>query len=349
MSFRRAWVMTASLILLATPFVPAATDEPLQSSSQRPRASRGGAPDFPPGTFSDGGHYSLDDFKGKAVVLFFYEKECPRCRGLIPERNKVVEQFKDQPVRFIAIGPNDSMSDVVGYMRGTHLEMTSFPDTLGVMEARYGFHISLQNIYQFRYIGPEGNIVDSGIDFTAEKVNQLLSKVKWKYRDGGFDPKLSVPIEMLEWNQYETGLQALRPFLKRKATAESAGKLYEAVKTEGRQWLDEASSSQSSDPGRSYDLYTKVAACFPGDEIGNTAVEALKTLKKDKGVIDELAARQQYAALYPAMSRAGTAQRAQVHAFCLQISSKYPQTATGKKAAALAKDLEAATAQATAN
>jgi hypothetical protein len=32
------------------------------------------APDFPPGEFTDGGRYSLEDLKGKAVVLYLYEK-----------------------------------------------------------------------------------------------------------------------------------------------------------------------------------------------------------------------------------------------------------------------------------
>jgi peroxiredoxin len=32
------------------------------------------AADFPPGEFSDGGRYSLADLKGKAIVLYMYEK-----------------------------------------------------------------------------------------------------------------------------------------------------------------------------------------------------------------------------------------------------------------------------------
>jgi peroxiredoxin len=32
------------------------------------------APEFPPGEFSDGGHYTLADLRGKAVVLYIYEK-----------------------------------------------------------------------------------------------------------------------------------------------------------------------------------------------------------------------------------------------------------------------------------
>ena len=32
------------------------------------------AADFPPGEFTDGGRYSLENLRGKAVVLYLYEK-----------------------------------------------------------------------------------------------------------------------------------------------------------------------------------------------------------------------------------------------------------------------------------
>jgi hypothetical protein len=34
---------------------------------------KGAAPDFPPGVFTDGGQYHLDDFKGKVLALYFFE------------------------------------------------------------------------------------------------------------------------------------------------------------------------------------------------------------------------------------------------------------------------------------
>src|SRR5688500_5699843 len=61
------------------------------------------APDFPPGVFNDGQRYSLSDFEGKVVVLFFYEKDCPSCRKKIPERNAIVQQYQGKPVRFFAV------------------------------------------------------------------------------------------------------------------------------------------------------------------------------------------------------------------------------------------------------
>ena len=39
-------------------------------AQNRPDAT---APDFPPGLFTDGGHYTMDDFKGKVLALYFFE------------------------------------------------------------------------------------------------------------------------------------------------------------------------------------------------------------------------------------------------------------------------------------
>ncbi len=33
------------------------------------------AADFPPGAFTDGGHYKLSDFKGKVLALYFFESD----------------------------------------------------------------------------------------------------------------------------------------------------------------------------------------------------------------------------------------------------------------------------------
>lgn len=333
-----ATVLLALLSVSSAIAAPAAA--PAQAMAPGMMMSGPKSPDFPPGSFSDYGHYSLEDFHGKLLVLFFYEKDCPTCRGLIPTRNAVVDKFKNAPVKFIAVGPNDSMNDVISYQKGTRLEMTTFADTLGVMEARYGFHISLQNIYQFRYIGPNGNVIDQGIELTPELVENALKTVKWKYKDGGYDPQLNHAIELLEWNQYAAGMTVLRPWLKNKATAESAKKLYDAVKEEGKQWLDQAEQAKSTEPAQAYDLYSRVSTAFVGDDLAKSADEALKTLKMDQAVKDELDARQMYAPLYNVMTKAKPTNRAEVAQYCLSISTKYPNSPTGKKAAQLAQDLQ---------
>ena len=59
-------------------------------------------------------------------------------------------KYKDKPIKFIAVGPHDSLTDVKEYIAGTGLVMPTFADPFKVMEKRYGFAISLKNIYQFR-------------------------------------------------------------------------------------------------------------------------------------------------------------------------------------------------------
>lgn len=295
------------------------------------------AADFPPGVFSDGGRYSLEDFEGKVVVLFFYESKCPGCRKKIPERNAVVKAFKDKPVKFLAIAPEDTFAETSSYVRQTRLAMPAFADTLGLMQARYGLSISLQNIYQFRVIGPDGKIAE--YNMTEDAIEKVIGDAKWKYKDDGYDKRLAKAIDLLEWNQYEAGMKALRPQLKNKATAESAQKLYDKVKEEAEQWSEDAAAAEDAEPVKAYDLYARVAACFPNEEMGKTAKEAAAKLKKNKEVADELAARKMFNELYRVLTKATPTQRPAVAKFCHSIVKKYGDTPTGQRAAALAEEL----------
>ena len=109
-------------------------------------------PDFPPGLFIDGRHYSLRDLEGKVVVLFFYEQDSTKNRTMVQQRNDIVAQYKFKPIRFIAIAAGDSFNDAKSYARETKLEMAVFADNFSLMENRYGERISMRNIYQFKVI-----------------------------------------------------------------------------------------------------------------------------------------------------------------------------------------------------
>ena len=89
-------------------------------------------------------------------------------------------------------------------------------------------------------------------------------KVGWRYKGKGYDAKLEPILDLLEWGQHAQGLKLLGPQRKSptKALAESANKLYDAVKEEGQEWVAEAEKLAGTDPVRAYDLYAKVAAVF---------------------------------------------------------------------------------------
>jgi thiol-disulfide isomerase/thioredoxin len=294
------------------------------------------APDFPPGAFSDMSRHSLADYKGKVVVLFFFEDQCPTCRGLIPKRNEVVEQFKNAPVKFIAVGAHDTTLDVRSYLRDTHLEMTTFVDNLNIMETLYNQRISLKNIYQFRVIGPNGAVV--GYDMDPKTIQAAVDQVKLQYDPKEYDPRLADIVNLLEWNQYPAALRQLKP-LRRSATralAASADKLYAAALAHGQQWKDQADQALESDPVVAYDLYTQVAQAFAGDPLAKSVAAPLRKLKLDKAVKNELAARGLYDQLYDILPRVTNKQKPQAVEYIQNIITKYPDTPTAKKAQAIA-------------
>ena len=296
------------------------------------------APDFPPGSFSDGGHYTLNDFKGKVLVIFFYESNCPRCRGMVPDRNKLVVQYKDKPVKFIAVSPHEPLFSVRNYIKGTGLAMPVFADPLLLMEKRYSENISLNNIYQFKVIGPDGKLAAYMV---GAELDRVVAAASWKFKDQGYDPALNLAIDLLEWNQYEAGMAALNPLRtsSSKTVAASAEKLYTAMTAEGEKWKSDADAALAGNPSAAYDLYTRIANCFPKSDLAQAAEDALKKLRVDPAVKDELAARQMYAQLTATMAKVTAADKNQVIAFCKTIVTRYPKTPTGEKVAALLTEM----------
>jgi peroxiredoxin len=298
------------------------------------------APEFPIGQFSDGRDYRLSDFRGRVVVLFFYESECPRCKGAIPERNEVVKAFEGKPVKFLAIGASDSLAATQKYGRETQLRMPIFADNLGLMEARYGQKISLQNIWQFRVIGPDGKIV--GSDMNKETIEKALEKAAFKYDPKDYDAKLKPALDAFEWNQWDSGMKLLSPLRRSgaKAVAESANKLYDVLKKEAEGWKAEAESLVASDPVKAYDLYARVAAHFSTDALGKGAASAKEKLASNKAVMIELAARKAYTQFANDIAGAAPNQKVLVLKQAQAFVKKHAGTPTADKLAALASELE---------
>src|SRR5438270_338875 len=167
--------------------------------------------------------------------------------------------MEKQPVKFLAIMPNLSADEVMAYQRSTGLAMPVYADNLGLMQKRYGIQISLNNIWQFRVVGADGKVV--AFDASKDSLDKVLAgfKPEWKYKSDGYDAKLDPVIDALEWGQYPQAMKLLGPARKNKALAESANKLFDAVKKEGEKWKAEADGLVESEPVKSYDLYTKVA------------------------------------------------------------------------------------------
>ena len=63
------------------------------------------APQFPvdPAVWINSSPLSLQQLRGKAVFLWFFEETCPQCREKWPSMIERAQQMKDQPIVFIAV------------------------------------------------------------------------------------------------------------------------------------------------------------------------------------------------------------------------------------------------------
>jgi hypothetical protein len=220
--------------------------------------------------------------------------------------------------------------------------MPIFADGLGLMEKRYGFQISLKNIYQIRVYDPAGKLV--GLDMSKEALERIVDQTKpaWKYKGDGYDAKLTPALDFFEVNQHAAGMKLLTPLRKStvKAVAESANKLFDVIKKEGEQWKEDADGAVESDPVKAYDLYTKIAAVFAGSDLARSVAEPLRKLALTKPVSSELAARKAFAQFTTLASKATPAFKPQAAKICQDVAKKYSGTPTGDKAAALVDELK---------
>lgn len=251
----------------------------------------------------------------------------------------MVKQFQDKPVKFIAIGAGDTLQEVTTYARETGMVMPIFADSLSVMEKRYGQKISLNNIYQFRVIAPDGKVV--AYQATKEIIDKALKDAKARYPKEDYDAKLAGLLDCFENRQYAQGAKLLTVLRKSKTktVADSAEKFFDSLKEEAKEWKAEAEKATQGSPVEAHELYSRLATVFAGDELGKLGAGEAKKLAATKPVKDELAARNAYAQLLASMGRLTPAQKKQALGLCQGFLKKYPEAAAAKKVEPFIKDL----------
>jgi hypothetical protein len=304
------------------------------------------APEMPPGLFTDGGQYHLGDFRGKVLVVFFFDGSLKETRQFIVKNSESIRALKSQPIRFLAVASNVTLPQAKAIQAETGLAVPVFVDSLGLMAARYNFKISNQNIWQVRQIGPTSKI--EGLTMDKESLEKLIEagRAEFKYKPTSYDAKLRPALDLLEIGQVSAGLKLLAPLSKssNKNLADPAKTLMGEWKTEAEKWKSEADDNTVVDPLKAHDLYQKIATTLPASEdLAKNAAAAAKKLTTDKAVAAELAARKSYTALIQSMGNVtALTGRPAIAASCKALLKKHPNTPTATKIDDLLKELEAA-------
>ncbi len=274
---------------------------------------------------------TVDALKGKGVVLWFFEEQCPTCRGKWPGLYELARRYEGQPVVFIAVNSGNSPVQVAQYARDVKLTWPIIVDPTRQYEKLWwDQQISLQNIHQVGLILPNGDQQSGQWNNLEGSVKRALKGASWK-----IDPK-TIPAALLPtWQMVELGNYAAAASLLKKGLVtknpdvkEAATRVNTFVQGEIRSAMEKAAKARSDgDAWRAYQLYNAVATSFAGYDLPAELSAALKELPADAKVKREIAAAKALEGIQKSLlsARSDTAQK-RIASRLEQFISQYSDT-----------------------
>lgn len=120
----------------------------------------------------EGDTVSLDEFKGKVVLLDFWATRCPPCRQLIPHLVSLHEKYAADGLVVLGISSDDSgaMQEFRNSNSITYKLLIGDNETMQAHEIKY---IPTTCLYDRK-----GTLVKREVGFDAERVNKLETEIK---------------------------------------------------------------------------------------------------------------------------------------------------------------------------
>jgi peroxiredoxin len=128
------------------------------------------APDF---TLQDlnGKSFSLKDFKGKNVLLYFTTTWCPYCKREVPELKEMHLKYKGK-LEILAIDINESKTKVSSYIQKYQIPYTTLLD----LEGKVALDYSIRGVPTKVLVGKDGRVFCYMCRDLPSQVEELLKK-----------------------------------------------------------------------------------------------------------------------------------------------------------------------------
>ena len=120
----------------------------------------------------DGKSVSVEDLKGKPVVLDFWATWCPPCRASLPHLDELYKKEKGNGLVVYAVNLQEEKGDVADFVKETHLSVPILLDSAGKAAAQYG----ATSIPETVVIDRDGKVVKVFIGFDPESSPKELQK-----------------------------------------------------------------------------------------------------------------------------------------------------------------------------
>jgi peroxiredoxin len=333
-SFLNSVLLSATLVACLASQPPLAAGAEEQTGEAPPDEHREPATSLEfPGMWIGGSLPDLESLRGKAVLLYFFEEDCPRCGAAWPNIVATAKKYESQPILFVAVNSGSPPARVEQYANKNGVPWPIIVDVDRTFELTCGVNpISLRNVMQLKTISPEGLLQPGDFRDLEGTIERALKGAHWN-----LDPQ-DIPAELHEvWLAVELGryadaaklLKADRS-LRRANLQEANRKLTDYVNDR----LGKELAGAKSDPDKlsSYEHYTKIAEQFAGFPGAIDAMKASRDLARDPAVKSELASLKQFERQRQLYNSANPSQQNKATAALKKLISDQPGSAGAKRA-----------------
>ena len=116
--------------------------------------------------------FSLSDFKGKPVILFFWTTWCPYCRGELKQLNTMHTQFLQNSVELVAINVGEPADKIQRFARSYLFSYRVLLDTDAEVAGAFG----ILGVPTYTLINKEGHVVFNNHYFPQKEYKDLILK-----------------------------------------------------------------------------------------------------------------------------------------------------------------------------
>ena len=314
------------------------------ASSAFAQASK--APEFPqdPAQWIHGRPISVENLKGKAVFLWYFEEQCPTCRGKWPAILAMAKKYEGQPILFIAVNSGTPRKDIEQYVRETGVTWPVLVDTSREYEKASGIvpEISLKNIHQLKIIAADGRMQFGDWSDMDGTVASALKTATWKVDPKGIPTGLNVAWQEIEFGNYA----AAGATVKKALTApqadlkQAAEKLKSVVQVEIDAMLKAAKDAdEKGSAWEAYKLYGEMGPRFAGFDLPSEVDAAKKRLASDPKIKAGQVAQRDLDAAKKLLSTASAGSHKKASLMLEKIAKDSPDSDAGKEAQAILTQL----------
>jgi len=281
------WLIVVCLLLAEAAPLTAVAKEPSESTSA-------GSVEFP-GAWIGGQLPNIEALRGKAVLLYFFEEDCPSCTKAWPTLVATAKKYEGKPILFAAVNSGTLPARVQQYASSAGVPWPIIVDVDRTFELACGVNpISLSNVMQVKYISPEGMVQPGNFRDLDGTIERALEGAHWNLDPADFPSELHEVWLAVELGRYADAAKLLKADRSlRRANLEDANrKLTDYVNVLLGKEL--AAAKAEANKLRAYEHYSAIAEQYAGFPGATDAAKAGRDLAKDPAVKSDLASLKQF-------------------------------------------------------